>query len=127
MTRAYSTLVVRLTCVIAALSPAVVGAATDVWRPAPGTTWQWQLTGTTDRSLDVAMYDVDLFGTTAETVSALHAQGRKAVCHMSAGTSENGRPDSHRFTNTVKGKNVGSGGEKWLDIRNIAVLGPIME
>ena len=35
--------------------------AGSVWRPAPGTSWQWQITGVVDESLDVAMYDIDLF------------------------------------------------------------------
>jgi hypothetical protein len=32
-----------------------------VWTPPPGTTWQWQITGVVDESLDVEMYDIDLF------------------------------------------------------------------
>ena len=35
--------------------------AVDVWRPAPGTTWQWQITGVVDPTRPVDMYDVDLF------------------------------------------------------------------
>ena len=31
--------------------------------PKPGVTWQWQLTGTVDTSVDAQMYDVDLFTT----------------------------------------------------------------
>ncbi|HSM15039.1 MAG TPA: endo alpha-1,4 polygalactosaminidase, partial [Thermoanaerobaculia bacterium] len=30
----------------------------QVWRPPPCTTWQWQLTGTIDIAVDVAMFDV---------------------------------------------------------------------
>ncbi len=31
----------------------------DAWSPSPGTSWQWQLSGTVDTSLDVEMYDID--------------------------------------------------------------------
>src|SRR5213078_3792858 len=34
---------------------------TGIWQPAPGTTWQWQITGKVDTSVTpAAMYDVDL-------------------------------------------------------------------
>ena len=98
------------------------------WIPAQSTTWQWQLTGTLDPAVDAAMFDVDLFDTPAATVAALHARGRKAVCYISAGTWENWRPDAVRFPAAVLGRDVsGWAGEKWLDIRRLDVLAPIME
>ena len=45
---------------------------------------------------------------------------------LSAGTFENWRPDASSFPASVRGKSNGWPGEKWLDIRQIAVLGPIM-
>ena len=99
-----------------------------IWRPAPRTTWQWQLTGSPiDTSLVVQMYDVDLFDTNPIVVSTLHGQGRKAICYMSAGTWEDWRPDASQFPASVKGNGNGWEGEKWLDIRNLGVLGPIIE
>jgi hypothetical protein len=42
----------------------------DWWRPAPGLSWQWQLSGeTVDQSVEAQVYDVDLFETDAETVA----------------------------------------------------------
>jgi hypothetical protein len=103
-------------------------AQTAMWVPAPSTSWQWQLTGTIDQSFDVAMYDIDLFDTPASVVASLHAKGRKVVCYMSAGTYENWRPDASAFPAAALGSNVsGWAGEKWLDIRRLDVLGPIME
>jgi hypothetical protein len=99
-----------------------------VWRPAPGTTWQLQLTGSPfDSWLDVEMYDLDLFDTDPTVIATLHQQGRKAICYISAGTFENWRPDVNRFPASAKGKSNGWPGEKWLDIRQLDVLGPIME
>ena len=31
-----------------------------IWRPQPGTSWQWQLTDSINTSIDVEMYDIDL-------------------------------------------------------------------
>ena len=103
-------------------------ASNTYWNPAPNTSWQWQLTGTLDQTVNVAMYDIDLFNNSAAVVSSLHAQGRKVVCYMSAGSWEDFRPDASRFPDSVKGKALdGFPNERWLDIRNLAVLGPIME
>src|SRR4030067_2529778 len=64
----------------------------DIWRPAPGTTWQWQLTGTIDTPFDVQMYDIDLFDTPQSTIELLHTDGRSAICYFSAGSWEEWRP-----------------------------------
>jgi len=96
------------------------------WRPAPGTTWQWQLTGTVDTSVDADVYDLDLFTTSAATVDTLHRAGRKVVCYVSVGSSEDFRPDHGRFPAEVIGKGNGWEGERWLDVRRLEVLTPIM-
>ena len=41
------------------------------WRPGLVTSWQWQLQGTVDQSVNAQMYDVDLFDVPASTVAAL--------------------------------------------------------
>jgi hypothetical protein len=98
------------------------------WMPAPRTTWQWQLSGAVDQSVPADMYDIDLFDTPAATVASLHAQGRKVVCYVDAGTYEPGRPDSGSIPAAVQGSGVaGWPGERWLDIRRLDVLGPILE
>jgi endo-alpha-1,4-polygalactosaminidase (GH114 family) len=107
------------------------GAATDagsssdggchVWVPAPRTTWQWQLNGTIDTGVDVAMYDIDLFEAPQVTVDALHSQGRKVICYLSAGTYEDFRPDATQFPAAALGNPNGWPGEKWLDIRDATV------
>ncbi|HEY6887128.1 MAG TPA: endo alpha-1,4 polygalactosaminidase, partial [Solirubrobacter sp.] len=105
------------------------GAKTrTVWVPSPTTTWQWQLSGTLDASVDAQMYDVDLFDTPASVVAKLHAQGRRAVCYLSAGSFEQGRPDANAFPEAVLGEPLdGYPDERWLDVRRLDVLGPIME
>jgi Tol biopolymer transport system component len=100
----------------------------DWWQPAVGTSWQWQLTGPAiDPSFDAEMYDIDLFDNEASTVAALHAQGRKVICYLSAGSWEDWRPDADQFPASVLGNAYeGWPGERWLDIRQIDLLAPIM-
>lgn len=73
------------------------------------------------------VYDIDLFENPASVVASLHAQGRKAICYMSVGSWEPYRPDAGSFPDFVKGKPIeGWADERWLDIRRIDVLMPIM-
>ncbi len=99
----------------------------DVWQPALNTSWQWQLSTPVDSSVNAVMYDIDLFENEAEVVAALHAKGRKVVCYISVGSWEEWRPDADQFPAEVIGNAYeGWPGEKWLDIRRIDLLGPIM-
>jgi hypothetical protein len=100
----------------------------DWWRPEVDTSWQWELgSEAIDQSFDVDMYDIDLFDSDADTVAELHAAGRKVVCYVSVGSIEDWRPDADQFPDSVVGRNyAGWPGEKWLDIRQIDLLAPIM-
>jgi hypothetical protein len=94
----------------------------DAWRPAPGTSWQWQLTGTVDTSFDVAMYDVDLFDAPDEVLSSLRADGRIVICYFSAGSYEEWRGDAGDFPAAALGDALEDWeGERWLDVRSDAV------
>jgi hypothetical protein len=110
--------------------PSVTGnaMASAWWKPPIGISWQWQLSGDDiDPTPNVDVYDVDLFDTGAEVVASLHRQGRRVVCYLSAGSWEDGRPDAANFPKEIIGKDyVGWPGEKWLDIRRIELLGPIL-
>src|SRR5512143_2110882 len=101
--------------------------STDWWRPSPGTSWQIQFTGVLDLSLDVQMYDLDLFDTPHESIEALHAAGQRVVCYFSAGSWEDWRPDAGVFPESLLGNDLeGWPGERWLDIRQLDTLSPIM-
>jgi hypothetical protein len=116
--------------VVAAAGAAATGrgAPPGIWRPAAHTTWQWQLTGRLDLTVRARMFDVDLFDTSPRVVARLHARGRRAVCYLSAGSFEAGRPDAARFPAAVLGRPLaGYPDERWLDVRRLDVLAPIME
>ena len=111
--------------VLAAGLPQIAAAAR--WSPGPETTWQVQFSGRLDLAADAQAFDIDMFDTAASTVVALHADGRHAVCYIDAGSWENWRPDAARYPRSVKGRALaGWQGERWLDIRRIDLLGPIL-
>ncbi len=103
-------------------------ASSGIWHPAPGTSWQWQLSGNRiNTSFNVDAYDIDGFESNARTVRTLHAKGSKAVCYVDVGSWESWRPDANKFPKWVIGDKYGGWkGERWLDIRRIKVLAPIM-
>jgi len=97
------------------------------WRPSPGTSWQWQLSGEINTAFEVQMYDIDLFDASPEVISQLHTNGRVVICYFSAGTYEEDRPDMDAFPPQVLGKGlVDWPSERWLDIRRIDQLSPVM-
>jgi hypothetical protein len=108
--------------------PSVVPPAAGWWRPAPGLTWQWHLSEPpVDTSVDAQVYDIDLFDNESSVIEDLHAQGRKVICYISVGSWEDWRPDVDQFPSEVLGNDYeGWPGEKWLDIRRIDLLAPIM-
>jgi hypothetical protein len=98
-----------------------------VWIPAAQSTFAIQYDGKLDLSVDADTYDLDGFDTKADTVSQLHQDNRHVVCYISAGTWENWRPDAKQFPKSVIGNPDGHWkGERWLDVRQLSILEPIM-
>jgi hypothetical protein len=91
------------------------------WKPKPGTSWQWQLTGKLDTSFDVDAYDIDLFNTSKATIDSLHAQGRKVICYFDT-AYEPDRPDSKQLE-PYRGNPIdGWPGQYWVDVREADVF-----
>lgn len=145
---------VGLTRARAASLPAPT-ACSACWVPPVGARWQYQLQGNSafasTGGIDVGIsatpatggaqvspqvFDVDLYvdqaisgnDTTLATaaVSAIHARGGRAVCYVSAGSWENWRPDASQYPSSVLGRNNGWPGERWVDVRQLGALGPIL-
>lgn len=108
--------------------PAAARAEAEVWQPLPGSSYEWQLSSARiDRSVAADIYAVDGFDVSAATVDALHADGKRVVCYISAGTHEAWRPDAFRFPPAILGRRLPAWpGERWLDVRRLDALGPIM-
>jgi len=98
------------------------------WQPIIGTQWQIQYTGTIDTSLNVGVYNLDLFDTSASVIAGLQSRGKHVICYFSAGSYENWRPDAGKFPASVLGRDLdGWAGEKWLDVGQLNTLIPIMK
>ena len=102
------------------------GNKTSWWQPAVGISFDWQLddiNSTANFSADVVA--VDAFTTSAETVAALHAKGKKVIAYLSVGTIEDDRNDISLIPTELIGKQYPEWPkEKWLDIRQIDKLKP---
>ncbi len=85
-----------------------------------------QYTGTLDLSVPAQVYDLDVDETSAATVAALHARGRKVICYVDAGSFEDFRSDASAYPASVLGSSNGWPGERWVDVRRWDVLGPIL-
>jgi endo-alpha-1,4-polygalactosaminidase (GH114 family) len=101
---------------------------TEIWQPVPMTTFQWQLTGTVYTGVDAQVYDIDAFEASQELVDELHQKNIRVIAYISAGSYEDWRPDTAMFPKSVIGNDyAGWSGEKWLDIRQISLLAPVMQ
>ncbi len=99
----------------------------EIWIPPLDSTFSWQLGDEVNTTFDVNIYDLDAFETEASLISSLHSQGKKVFCYISVGSWEDWRPDAADFPSEVIGNDYeGWPGEKWLDIRQIDLLAPIM-
>jgi len=97
------------------------------WRPTVGLTWQWQIgDNDIDTSIEADVYDIDLY-VDQSIIDKLHADGRRVIGYISVGSWEDWRPDKDDFPEEVLGKKYeGWKGERWLDIRQIDKLAPMM-
>jgi endo-alpha-1,4-polygalactosaminidase (GH114 family) len=102
---------------------------TGEWfRPAPGVSFDWQLDEVTVADeFEAEVVDLDAFSTSKEVVEKLHSQGKKVIAYLSVGTVEDWRPDAGAFPSSVVGNEYdGWPGEKWLDIRQVEKLAPLL-
>lgn len=122
-----------LLLVVALAAAAVAPASASEPRAVPAhwlmpqqLTWYWQLQGALKMGEPVDAYDVDGFETSAAQVSALREKGVHVICYIDVGTAEDFRPDYGEFPKSVLGRSNGWPGERWIDIRQLSTVEPIM-
>ena len=99
------------------------------YQPTPQTTFDWDLrspipNGTT---YDASIVDLDAFDTEATFIASLQSQGKKVFAYVSVGSFEDWRSDADDFPSTIIGNNYpGWDGEKFLNIKDLEVLKPII-
>ncbi len=106
------------------------------WKPQKGLSWWWQLENASSlsTSLNVDVYDIDLFeGRDTGKIAALKSKGYKVICYFSAGTYEDLRPDSSELLKDNKvalidGSNLPQFPEEaWLAIGNAQALDTVIK
>lgn len=117
-------------------TPSQGSESANIWQPAVGSTWDWQLSTPVDYSADYDVYMVDMEFNSAETIQAIKTAGgriaraadyRRVVCYVNVGALEDFRGDAERFPASVLGEAYsGFPRERWLDIRQLDVIGPLM-
>jgi hypothetical protein len=94
----------------------------------PGVTWQIQLSGKVDTSVKAQVFDIDLLTNPRSVVSKLNRKQRKVICYFSAGTNESFRSAAQQFPPDTRGARLADyPDERWLDIRSIGELKPLIE
>lgn len=98
-----------------------------IYKPQPLATWQIQYSGQLDTSVPVQMYDIDLFDSSEASFNVLRKKNRKIICYFSAGSWEDWRTDKDQYPTSILGLPLeGWPGERWIDIRRIDKLEPII-
>ena len=121
-----------LAAALAALSSCAPAGTPAPPGPPPDATldsyWDWQLSPPLDLSRKLRMLDVDPDSVSAAQIAQLKAAGIKTIAYVSVGTWEDWRADKDAFPASVIGNALPAWpGEKYLDIRQQAILLPIMQ
>lgn len=90
--------------------------------------WHLQLQGTVDFNLKRDVIDVDLFDTNVSDVASIHKLGGYAIAYFNGGAWQPDKPDSDMYPDSVIGTVPMDGWpqERWLDIRQISILRPLI-
>ena len=129
-------IVLGLALALAVMMLAPAGAAAQLppptpcdgcYKPKPRTTsWQIQFQGRVRTSVRARFFSIDV-SKSAKTVRALQRRGRRVACYVNAGAWENFRGDKDAFPPEVLGARYeGFPEERWLDIRRIDLLAPVL-
>jgi hypothetical protein len=106
----------------------VFAAVPAYWSPEPADRLQWDLEAPVPLNSHATVYDVDDFDNPKEFITALHRAGKHAICYIDVGSWENYRPDAGDYPAKILGKVYpGYPDERYVDIRQIGILGPILE
>ena len=116
-----------LSVLVLVLLPAAASARGGYWVPTPADTFQWDLEQPVHTDVPATMYDIDMFDNPASVVAKLHALGRHVICYIDVGSWERYRPDAKKYPRRILGEHYpGYPDERFVDIRALDVLGPIL-
>ncbi len=119
-----------LAALVAAGGVAVSGGAgaAPAWLPQPDDVLDIQFVDRPRARRWVDIVDVDAFDVTDRALARLKRRGKRVICYINAGAWEEWRDDADRYPAGILGKPLdGWPDERWVDIRRLDVLGPILE
>ncbi|MBZ2199269.1 endo alpha-1,4 polygalactosaminidase [Occultella gossypii] len=121
-----------LVLALAAVSVGCAGGEPERWSPGSGAAWQIVLAAEPDADVEllhgVTVYDLDGADSSPSHVAALAESGARTICYVNAGAWEDWRDDADEFPAEVIGAAYpGWDGERFLDIRRLDLLAPLME
>lgn len=112
-------------CLVPAEAPAAPAAW---WAPAMEDRLDIQFVDRPRPKRWATVIDVDAFDVTDRALERLKRRGKRVVCYINAGAWEAWRADADRYPAVVLGHPLaGWEDERWVDIRRLDVLGPILE
>lgn len=121
----------RITLLLAVLllaSPLPASAAPRSSRLERYPRWHIQFTGALSVPRDAQYVFLDLFDTEPAAVSRLTQQGKRVICYLNAGAGGEWRPDAAAYPGEILGHpSEGWPGERWVDIRHLDLLAPILQ
>lgn len=89
--------------------------------------WQIQLQGRPDLRPRARVFELDGEQVSRTVVRRLHRRGARVICYFNAGAWESFRGDRDAFPPRVLGRTLpGYRDERWVDIRRIDLLAPII-
>ncbi len=98
------------------------------WRPTAGDRLDIQFVDRPKARRWVTVMDVDAFDVAERALRKLERKGKRVVCYINAGAWEEWRDDAGAYPAGVLGHPLdGWEGERWVDIRRLDVLGPILK
>lgn len=124
-------LIVTVVLLLGAAGP--TPAVDGWWLPPAGISWDIQFAIDPDADLvlpEEAIEAIDLDGeeTSARTVAALHSRGIRTLCYVNVGAWEEWRADAGAYPDEILGNDyAGWAGERFVDVRELDALGPIIE
>jgi hypothetical protein len=126
---------IRSLAILASLfAAALMPLASSAGNPNPGfpgpdrLTWDIQLSGIAlDDLPPVDVVEIDGFDATSDDVATLQAAGITVICYINAGAWEDWRADAAAYPDDIIGASYpGWEGERFVDIRRLDLLGPIL-
>ncbi|MGD9510344.1 MAG: endo alpha-1,4 polygalactosaminidase [Geminicoccaceae bacterium] len=116
-----------IAAVLVILLAAAQAQARAAWKPSVRGPFDIQLTSPFQLTRKAAMVALGAVETSPTRLQDLQSRGVRTVCVINAGAWENWRPDSGAFDKRLVGAPLaGWPAERWLDIRALDALGPVL-